>query len=121
MRNAVTKLLTGIVLSTVVSATTAVTPAMADASEHCQESGYCLFDRPGFTGKKAVLPNVTGCRAVTSVGISTARSAARGFGDSKTLVLYSDTRCSHRITDVTKDRAGLEPPALSYSLLNLPS
>ncbi|WP_143051666.1 MULTISPECIES: hypothetical protein [unclassified Streptomyces] len=93
---------------------------MADASGNCQQSGYCVFDETSFTGNKSVLPNALGCHTISTLGISAARSAARGFGDGKALALYSDTQCSHQITTVTQDHASLDPAALSYSLVNLP-
>ncbi|WP_406270250.1 hypothetical protein OHT93_18240 [Streptomyces sp. NBC_00191] len=96
------------------------THAAADVSPNCQESGYCLFEGAGFTGKKAVVPTSTGCRGTSTLGISAARSAAQGFGDGKALLLYSDTRCTQRITDVSENLASLDPAALSYSLVNLP-
>ncbi|MEU2539353.1 hypothetical protein [Streptomyces iakyrus] len=120
MRNTAAKVLAGILLAAGMGTTTGITPAAADVSANCQESGYCLFDGTSFTANKAVLPNVTGCHTVSSLGISAARSAARGYGDSKALVLYSDTQCSQRITDVMQDRASLNPAALSYALVNLP-
>ncbi|MGW7466978.1 peptidase inhibitor family I36 protein [Streptomyces xantholiticus] len=121
MRKTAAKLLTGVALTAIVGVTTSIAPAAAAPSEHCQEGSYCLFDGIDFTGNKAAVPNVTRCHTVSSLGISAAHSAARGYGDSKVLVLYSDTQCSQEITDVTEDRASLEPAALSYLLMNLPS
>ncbi|GAB2983239.1 hypothetical protein [Saccharothrix stipae] len=76
-------------------------PASAsDVSPHCQEPGYCLFSGSSFTGTRAVLPAAYGCHPVSDLGFTTARSAARGFGDGSGLVLYSDTTCTTRAATV---------------------
>ncbi|WP_435279541.1 hypothetical protein [Streptomyces sp. 1222.5] len=118
MRNAA-KLLAGSLITAAMT-TSGTVPAVADAPGHCQQSGYCVFDETSFNGNKSVLPNALGCHTTSTLGISAARSAARGFGDGKALALYSDTQCSHRITTVTQDHDSLDPAALSYSLTNLP-
>ncbi|MGR8007495.1 hypothetical protein [Streptomyces hypolithicus] len=99
---------------------TGATHAAAEVSPHCRESGFCLFEGKSFTGPKAVVPASTGCRTTSTLGISATRSAARGFGDSKALRLYADSKCAQLITDVSEERAILDPAARSYSLVNLP-
>jgi hypothetical protein len=93
-------------------------PAHADVSVHCQEDGYCLFSGAGFAGEKVSLRAGNGCRSVADLGIATARSAARGYGDSKVLELFSDGQCSNSLGAVVDEVANTS--AAAYRIVSIP-
>jgi hypothetical protein len=94
-------------------------PALADVSPHCTDGGYCLFSGTNFTGTKAVVPSGAGCRQVSGLGFPVAHSAARGFGDSAALQLYSDSTCTTQVATVFSDVPSTT--AVAYRLLPVPS
>lgn len=96
----------------------APSPALADVSPHCTDAGYCLFSGTNFTGTRVVVPSGSGCRPVSGLGFATARSAARGYGDSYALQLYSDTGCTTSAGVVLGDVASTS--ATAYRLIPLP-
>jgi hypothetical protein len=96
----------------------AAPPAQAEVSPHCTDDGYCLFSGPEFTGTKVVVPSGSGCRPVSGLGLTTVRSAARGFGDGYALRLYSDTTCSTSAGTVYDEVASTS--ATAYRLIPIP-
>jgi hypothetical protein len=68
--------------------------ALAEVSPHCPQAGFCLFPGADFTGTMVGVPAGTGCRQVSTLGITEARSAARGYGDASALQLYADSGCT---------------------------
>lgn len=94
-------------------------PASADVSPHCKDAGYCLFSGTQFTGTRALVPSRYGCHPVSSLGFTTARSAARGFGDGAALILYSDTTCTTETAIVFQEVPTTS--AKSYRLLPIPA
>jgi hypothetical protein len=105
--------------ATVVAGSTLAAPAaQAEVSSHCTDSGYCLFSGTNFTGTEVVVPAGTGCRPVSTLGITTARSAARGYGDSYVLQLYTDTSCTTSAGTVTSEVASTS--ATAYRLIAIP-
>ncbi|MFI9815381.1 peptidase inhibitor family I36 protein [Saccharothrix variisporea] len=102
----------------VAAALVGATPAAATVSPHCQDGGYCLFSGTNFTGTKAVLPTTRGCRAVSTLGFTPARSAARGYGDGYALELYSDTSCTTSVATVFDEVP--DTNARSYALIPIP-
>lgn len=113
--------LLGTVLLAAATSTTAAaaTTAASDVSPHCQESGYCLFSGTSFTGTRAVLPLSYGCHPVTDLGFTTARSAARGFGDGTALQLFADSTCTTRVATVYHEVP--TTTATSYRLMPIPT
>ncbi|MCC8250306.1 hypothetical protein [Saccharothrix luteola] len=102
------------------AATASTTAAAAsDVSPHCQESGYCVFSGTSFTGTRAVLPLSYGCHPVTDLGFTTARSAARGFGDGTALQLFADSACATRVATVYHEVP--TTTATSYRLMPIPT
>lgn len=101
------------------TAAPATAVSAADVSPHCQEAGYCLFSGTSFTGTRAVLPSARGCHSVSKLGFTTARSAARGFGDGYALELYSDTTCTTGVATVYDEVPNTS--AKSYRLMFIPS
>ncbi|MBW4716391.1 hypothetical protein [Saccharothrix obliqua] len=93
-------------------------PAGAAVSPHCQEDGYCLFSGVGFGGTRAVLPAEHGCRAVSTLGFTPARSAARGYGDGLALEIFADTGCADHLAFVYDEVP--ETNARSYRLVPVP-
>ncbi|RKT57329.1 hypothetical protein [Saccharothrix australiensis] len=93
-------------------------PAGAEVGPHCEEGAYCLFSATQYGGTKAVVPPDWGCYPVSALGFTTARSAARGFGDGSGLGLYSDTSCTDHVAYVYDDIP--DTTALSYRLVPLP-
>ncbi len=102
----------------VLLSVSAGTPAQADVSAHCQDYGFCLFSGAGFTSKKATVPTGSGCRAVATLGFTTARSAARGYGDSKVLELFADAECANSVGTVVTEVANTS--AVAYRLMSIP-
>ncbi|MEU4768725.1 hypothetical protein AB0H12_36300 [Actinosynnema sp. NPDC023794] len=112
--------LLGALLLASAAATASTTAAAAsEVSPHCQESGYCLFSGTSFTGTRAVLPLSYGCHPVTDLGFTTARSAARGFGDGTALQLFADSTCTTRVATVYHEVP--TTAAASYRLMPIPS
>ncbi|GIH15029.1 peptidase inhibitor family I36 protein [Rugosimonospora africana] len=100
------------------SALAAPSPAQADVSPHCADAGYCLFSGTNFTGTEVTVSSGSGCRPVSGLGIATARSAARGYGDSYALQLYSDTTCTTSAGVVFDEVASTS--ATAYRLVPIP-
>ncbi|HEY3465630.1 MAG TPA: hypothetical protein VGL47_10895 [Amycolatopsis sp.] len=96
-----------------------VAPASADVGSHCQQDGYCLFSGTSFTGTKVAVPSGSGCAPVTGLGFAVARSAARGYGDSKVLELFSDTQCATSLGVVSGEVASTA--ARAYRLISIPA
>ena len=94
------------------------TPAVAEVSDHCKESGYCLFSGSNFDGTKVSALRI-GCRTAQSIGLVAIRSAARGYGDSLALTIYSGTACDGTAVNVFSDTSGVV--AKSYQLIPIPS
>ncbi|WP_370933318.1 hypothetical protein [Amycolatopsis sp. cg13] len=111
----VATMLSGILLVSI----SAGSPALADVSAHCQQDGYCLFSATEFAGEKVSVPTGSGCRSVAYLGITTARSAARGYGDSKVLELFSDNQCSNYVGTVVGEVANTS--AAAYRIMSIPS
>lgn len=106
----------------VLSALTLATPASASASDvspHCQESGYCLFSGTSFTGTRVIVPPTYGCHPVSDLGFTTARSAARGFGDGAALQLFTDAGCTTLAATVYSEVPATT--ATSYRLSRIPA
>ncbi|QFZ23027.1 hypothetical protein [Saccharothrix syringae] len=108
-------LITGLALA---AALTAAVPAHADVSPHCQVGAYCLFPGENFIGDRAVPPLERGCHPVSALGFTTARSAARGFGDSWALELFADGGCATKVATVWQEVP--VTAALSYRLTQIP-
>jgi hypothetical protein len=112
--------LAGALLLAAASTTASAAAASAsDVSPHCRESGYCVFSGASFTGARAVVPQSYGCHPVTDLGFTTARSAARGFGDGTALQLFSDTTCTTRVATVYHEVP--TTTATSYRLMPIPT
>lgn len=106
--------------ATASAATASATAATAsDVSPHCQESGYCVFSGASFTGARAIVPLSYGCHPVTDLGFTTARSAARGFGDGTALQLFADSTCTTRVATVYHEVP--TTTATSYRLMPIPT
>jgi hypothetical protein len=102
----------------VAGSTLAAAPAHADVSPHCTDAGYCLFSGTGFTGTRVAVSSGSGCRPVSGLGITTVRSAARGYGDGYALQLYSDTTCTTSAGVVFDEVASTS--ATAYRLIPIP-
>lgn len=93
----------------------------AGAATSCPIGAACVYSGPAETGAMATLGGGFGCKAVSTLGLPSVRSAVNNAVE-QAILLYSDTRCGTPASPpfVTRQVDQVTPAALSVRIRPLP-